>query len=100
MAITYQSGSVYADAAGQLITGRVKVAYLVFCPANGADQLTLRDGTSGSDPIKLNIHGEAAHRIVFLDFSNKPLVFNDGIYLSALGASSYLTLVITNEGKS
>ena len=98
MAITYQSGSIYATSTGQLVTGRVKVAYIMFCPHSNGDEVVLRDGTSGSDPIKFDIHGSGSYATVFLDFSNKPVVFADGIYCSVLSANCHLTIVLTNEG--
>lgn len=98
MAITYQSGSVYADSTGQLVTGRAKVAYIIFCPHNSGDEFVLRDGTGGSDPVKLTIHGAGTHQLVFLDFSRRPMLFNDGIYLSTISANCHLTVVLTNEG--
>jgi hypothetical protein len=98
MAIVYQSGSVYTDTTGQLVTGRTKIAYIVFCPSNTNDEVVLRDGTANTDPIKITLHGEGARKLIYLDFSSKPMVFNAGIHCSVLSANCHLTLVLTSEG--
>lgn len=98
MAIVYQSGSVYATSVGQLVSGRTKVAHIIFCPHSGGDEMILHDGTSGSDPIKLDLHGSGAHQTIHLDLSSKPMVFATGIYLGTISANCHVTIITTNEG--
>jgi hypothetical protein len=98
MAITYRSGSVYTDVAGQLVTGKIKIAYIIFTPSSNGDEFTLHDGTSGSDPKKLQIHGDTGYRPVIIDLSASPMLFEDGIYCGTIDANCHLTLVLTSKG--
>lgn len=98
MAIVYQSGSVYADTTGQLVTGRAKIAYIIFSPNSNGDEFTLRDGTSGSDPVKITVASTSSTSPTVINLSDKPMVFISGIYLSSISLSCHLTIVLTNEG--
>lgn len=100
MAVVYQSGSAYINSTGLMITGRAKVAYLLFTSDEEADSVTLIDNTSGSTPVKLVVKSAVADETVMLDFSRNPLVFNTGIYCSAISANCHITLVLTNSGGS
>ena len=100
MAITYQSGSVYTDTTGALTATRSKVSCIIFTTSSAGDSFTLRDGTSGSDPIKIIVKHNTATNTYVIDLSSNPLVFNEGIYLSALSASCHLTIVVTSQGAS
>lgn len=96
MAITYQSGSVYADATGQLVLGRVKATHIIFAGVNSNDAFTIRDGDGAGDPIKLHAHVPSNYATLHLDFSTSPMVFQDGIYLSALSASCTITIILSS----
>lgn len=100
MPITYQSGSIYTDTTGALADSRTKIAYIVFTGNSAGDSLELLDGTTGSDPVKIVLRTAVANDTIYLDFSNKPMLFNNGIYCSALSAGCDLTLVLTSEGAS
>lgn len=100
MAIVYQSGSIYATSTGQLITGRAKVAYILFNAQANNDNFELQDGLNNTSPIKLHIHSDNGLGPTVIDISKSPLVFNSGIYLSILPTNCHLTLILTNEGAS
>lgn len=92
-----QSGSVYIDTnSAQVYTTKAKVAYVIYTSSAAGDNLVLIDGGAGGDPIKLNIKNPTATNTMVLDFSAKPLIFQDGIYVSALSASSVATLILTS----
>lgn len=100
MAIVYQSGSIYADATGQLYTGRIKIAYIIFTGDASGSTCMLRDGTSGTAPQKLRLITDTNHGSVVIDLTARALTFNDGIYLSQISANSNITLIVTTEGAS
>lgn len=92
------TGSVYIDSTGALISSKSKVAYIIFTANASSDSLTLHDGSSGSDPIKLTIKGASANQSVQFDFSRKPMLFQNGIYCAAISAGAVATLVLTTSG--
>lgn len=100
MANVYQSGSVYADSVGQLVTGRCRVSHIIFYGASAGNAATVRDGTSGSDAIKATITASGTHSTIHLDLSGDPMLFNEGIYLSAISASCHVTLILTRDRSS
>lgn len=96
MANNVQSGTIYIDTnSAQVYTKKAKVAYVIYTSSAAGDNLILRDGDAGTDPIKLNIKNPTNTNTMVLDFSRKPILFQDGIYVSALSASSIATLVLT-----
>ena len=96
MANVLQSNSVYVDSTGALTTKKTKVAYIIFTPDAANDAITLRDGDGAGDPLKLTLKGATAKQSTLFDFSNKPLLFQDGIYCSAITASATATLILTS----
>jgi hypothetical protein len=98
MAITYQSGSVYIDVAGLAVTGRTKIAHMIFTGANKTDSVTLIDNTSGTTPVKIVLTGSSTASTQSYYFS-VPMLFNTGIYCSAISASCSLTLITTAGGE-
>lgn len=99
MANNHTSGTIYVDSTGTLVSSKVKVAYIMFNASAAGDSVTLRDGTSATDPIKFIISGDTTRKTFLLDFSNKPVVFQNGIHCSAINAGSYATLVLTSSGE-
>jgi hypothetical protein len=95
MANITQSSSIYIDSTGVAFTGRTKVAYIIFTPNAANDEITLRDGDGGGDPIKIHLHAATAKDSKVFDFSRRPMIFQDGIYVSALTASAKATLILT-----
>jgi hypothetical protein len=94
------SGTLYCDSTGQLTSKKnIKVAYILYTSSAAADSITLRDGTAGSDPIKLKVQNILATDTKVVDLSNKPIVFQNGVYCSAISASSVATLILTQAGE-
>ena len=99
MAVTVNTaGSIYTDQSGLLFTGRIKVAYVIIVSTAANATGILRDGTSGSASIKSYIASAVANSTTLLDFSNSPIVFANGIYLSSLSANTHVTIVTTSAG--
>jgi len=98
MANTFQSGTLYVDSTGQVFTGAIKISYVVFRANAANDELILRDGTAGTAPIKLSIQIDTAKRTQTFDFSRNPIVFQTGVYCSAVTASAVATLQTTTQG--
>jgi hypothetical protein len=98
MANVYRSGSIYVDSTGVVVTRRVKVAYIIFTPAAINDTMTIRDGDGAGDPLKLTLKGDIANHSTQFDFSNSPLLFEEGIYCSVLTAGALVTFILTSEG--
>lgn len=93
------SGSIYCDSTGNLTTKRnLKVAYILYTSSAAGDSAIFRDGTAGTDPLKLKVQNISATDSKLLDFSAKPIVFQNGIYCSAISASSTVTLILTSTG--
>lgn len=100
MANNVQSSTVYIDTnSAQVYAKKALVAYVIYTSSGAGDQIVLRDGNDGSDPIKLSLKVEAANSTQVFDFSRKPIIFQDGIYVSALSASSVATIVLTSGDK-
>lgn len=101
MANTFRSGTIYVDtASAQLYTGPIKVTYITFTTANSNDAFTINDGTSGSDPIKLNVKQHQADTTVIYDYSRNPIIFQTGIYCSALSTGAIIMIQTTTQGAS
>jgi hypothetical protein len=96
MANTAQSGSIYVESTGVVFTGKTKVAYIIFTPNANNDMITIIDGDSGSDPVKIHIHGAIAQETKMFDISNRPMIFQNGIYISALSSNAKATLILTS----
>lgn len=97
MANTVQSGTIYIDTnSAQVYTKKAKVAYIIYTSSSAGDALTLRDGDAGTDPLKITIKNPTATNTMVIDLSRKPMLFQDGIYVSALSASSTATLILTS----
>ena len=100
MANAHFSGTIYVDTTGSLTAGAAaRVSYILFTPDAANDLLVLRDGTDGSNPVKISIKAATAKHTVFFDFSQRPLVFSGGIY-ATIAANGTATIVTTSEGST
>ena len=100
MASVFQSGSVYVtDTNAVAVSKPCKVAYILFTPAAGGDNIALFDATGSAANQKCIIKGATANQTVFIDLSSKPLNFTNGIW-ATMSASGTATLVLTSEGAS
>jgi len=97
MANVYQSGSIYVDSTGSLISKRCKVAYIIFTADSNNHNIILRDGTTSGAPLKLKVQSASGKSTTYLDFSKHPIVFNSGIY-ATIDSNATATLVLTSEG--
>lgn len=91
--------SIYVDSTGA-ITGsekNVKVSYISFTSDAAADTITFKD-SSTSGALKLTIKAAVADETVFLDYSFRPLLFPNGIYISAISANCTACIVLTSGG--
>lgn len=100
MANTFYSGTIFIDSTGALTARRVKIAYIVFSSANTNDVLEIRDGDGAGDPIKFHCHAPTGNSTQYFDFSNVPILFQDGVYCSVISTGAQATLYTTNEGVS
>lgn len=99
MAVTVNTaGSIYTDQDGLLHTGRIKVSAILITSTAGNSLAVIRDGITAGSSIKLYVTSAGTHNQAYLDFSTMPLVFNNGIYLTNISASTHVTLVTTSAG--
>ena len=96
MANAITGNKVYVATTGEITTSRTKIAYILFTPDAANDQLVLRETASGANCV--SIRGATAKQTALYDFSNCPLVFNNGVYIQTLTSGATATL-ITVQGK-
>jgi hypothetical protein len=92
--------SCYVDSTGYIsATGskQVKVAYITFTSDAAADTITFKDAST-SGALKMTVKSAVADETVVLDFSTTPLVFPNGIYVSAISANCTATIITTTGG--
>ena len=97
MANAFQSGSIFVDTTGSLTTKSVKVAYILYTPDTANDIIIFYDGDANTDPVKLKLRHLSAKDTEVFDFSARPLVFQDGIYVT-VPSNGTATLILTSEG--
>lgn len=91
--------SCYCDSTGAL-TGsekNVKISYISYTGKLAGDTLTLKD-SSTSGALKITLKAAVADETVFFDFSFRPLLFPNGIYVAAISANSTACIVLTSGG--
>lgn len=96
MANAVIGNKIYVDSTGALTTARTKVAYVIFTSNVAGDSITLKE-TSGGNEV-LTVKAANADETIPIDVSNVPMVFQNGIYVSALSAGAVATLITTNSG--
>lgn len=97
MANTYNSGSVYVDTDGHVVTKPCRVAYILFTPDAANDAAVVYDGSSTSAPLKMKLQGATAKQTMYFSFAEKPLSFSTGVYVD-IPTSGTMTLILTSEG--
>lgn len=96
MANAQAANTLYIDSTGAVsTTTNIKVAYVIFTPANAADAIVLRETNGGT--IKLSLKSSTNTTQIF-STDIKPIVFSQGIYCSALTAGAVATLVLAGPG--
>ncbi len=96
MANAVTGNKIYVDATGEVSDQRELIAYIIFTPDAANDVMILRETSGGSNCLK--IRGSTAKDSKLLDFSQRPLVFNNGIYVETLTSGATATLVTTKAG--
>lgn len=100
MANAYQSGSIFVDTTGALTAVKnLRVSYILYTPDTANDQIIFYDGSSASDPVKLKLRHLSAKDTEVFDFSRRPLVFANGIYVT-VPSNGTATLILTSEGNN
>ncbi len=88
---------IFIDTTGvAVVTGPVKIAYIIFTPNAANDELTLRETADGNDCI--TIKGGTAKQTTLYRMSEVPLVFSNGIFVQVLSSNATATLVSTAAG--
>ena len=92
--------SYYIDSTGYVsATGskQVKVAYILFTSTLAADTITFKDAST-SGALKMTLKVPTASETILFDFSFNPLVFPNGVYVSAISANCTATIITTTSG--
>lgn len=96
MANVTTSSKIFVDTTGQVRSISTKVSYILFTPANAGDSLDLREVSGGS--ACLFLQAAVADNTQIFDFSIKPILFSQGLYIHAITAGAKATIVFTSEG--
>lgn len=96
MANARLGNKIYVDAAGELTTARTLVTGILFTPAAADDSMVLAEVSGGSTALK--IQSPTAKLTQPFDFSTKPMVFNNGIYVVSITAGAVATIITSEAG--
>ena len=99
MANARTGNKIFIDSTGAVISGAnqpVKIAYILFTPNSTHDELLLRETVNGDDCLYLRL--DLAKDTRLFDFSRKPIVFNNGIYVQTLSSGPKAVLITTSAG--
>jgi hypothetical protein len=97
MANSRLGNKIYIEATGSIATVPIKVAYILFTPDAANDQLILRETSNGADCLILRAATVKDTRM--FDFSRKPIVFQNGIYVQTLSSGAKAVLITTSAGE-
>lgn len=79
MANNVKDSSAYIDTtANSIVTGRVKVIYVLFTPTSASGSVLLLDGSAGAEFLRFQ--GATSGDSKLFDFSRMPVVLTDGIH--------------------
>lgn len=96
MANTTAGNKMYVDSTGLLTDVRTTVTQILFTPDSANDQIVLRESASGPDVFLLR--GAVAKNTLQFDFSIKPVVFPNGIYVQTLTSGAKAVIITTTAG--
>lgn len=96
MANVRTGNKFYVDSTGELTSVRTQVAYILFTPANAGDQIVLRESAAGADVFQLQ--AAVADDTKHFDFSARPIVFPNGIYVQTLTTGAKAVFILTEAG--
>jgi archaellum component FlaF (FlaF/FlaG flagellin family) len=86
MANVRNANTYYIDATGSLTIQNVRVTHVIYRSTNATNNVVIKDVTTGA--TKLNISTVAANETLFLDFSDNPIVFPNGIDVTTVTAAT------------
>lgn len=96
MANAIRGNKILIDATGVITTDRIKVAYALFTPSTANDSVTLKETSTDSDILILQ--SATAKTTLQFRFEQVPILFNNGIYVSAISSGAKLVLITTGAG--
>lgn len=97
MANSHTSNKFHIDSTGSLTTKRQQISYILFTPNASGDTLALKETSAGD--VVFTAKGAVAHATQYLDFSRRPLVFGNGVYVSTITSGATAVIVTTEAGK-
>lgn len=107
MANTYNGNTFYisaaSSAAGSYVDDKsVEVVGIIYAFGTAGDEIELNDlssvnGTVGAGDQKIHLHGQTKD-IGFMDLSNYPLRFPNGLWVSTCTSGTNATLIINRKG--
>lgn len=96
MANTTAGNKIYVDSTGLLTSSRTNVSCILFTPDAANDQIILRETEDG--PNVFILRGATAKNTVQFDFSIKPIVFINGMFVQTLTTGAKAVIVTTQAG--
>jgi hypothetical protein len=91
------TGTWYIDATGALTTEKnQKVSYVIITAGGGVATVELQESDTGSN--KYTFKNANSNSTQVLDFSSKPLVFSQGIFVKTLTSGASVMLVMATGG--
>lgn len=96
MANTQRGNKIFIDTTGEVTTKKTLVSYILFTPDAANDQLLLKEESGGADVFY--IRQSTAKNTEMYDFSLKPLVFENGIYVQTITSGAKAVLITTQAG--
>lgn len=97
MANHRSSGKVFIDSTGSVTDQTILVSSILFTPNAANDELLLRETSAGDDCIYLR--SATAKTTMQFDFSLKPIVFQNGLYVQTITSGAKAVLITTSAGK-
>lgn len=97
MANNRTGNKFYVDSTGELTADKTLVSYILFTPDAANDQMVIRESSNGADV--LYFRAATAKDTQLFDFSAKPLVFPNGVYIQTLTTGAKASFILTEAGK-
>lgn len=99
MANVQNSNSFYADSTGLLTNSpNQRVSAILFTANASNDAITLTDGSGGA--TKLTVKAAVAKETKLIDLHLAPIIFPNGIYVSAISSSATATIITTGTNQN
>lgn len=98
MANARTGNKIFIDSTGSITDSSVKIAYIIFTPNSANDEFLLQETSSGASC--LYFRAATAKDTKVYDFSRKPVVFNNGVYVQTLTLGAKAMIITTTTGDS